>query len=137
MLIASSTLQGLLTWPEMQNSLVPVLFGGRSRREPVGAAAQDGRRDGDRLDVVDRRRAAVEADVGRERRLQARLALLAFEAFEQRGLLAADVGAGAVDARRGRSPSRAARVLADQPGVIGLVDRRLQRSRSRMNSPRT
>ena len=25
--ISSSTLQGLFTWPEMQNSLVPVLFG--------------------------------------------------------------------------------------------------------------
>ena len=29
--MASSTLHGLLTWPEMQNSLVPVLLGGRNR----------------------------------------------------------------------------------------------------------
>merc|ERR1719152_836091 len=27
MLISSSTVQGLLTWPEMQNSFVPVLLG--------------------------------------------------------------------------------------------------------------
>src|SRR5579864_1462291 len=27
MLMASSTLHGLFTWPEMQNTLVPVLFG--------------------------------------------------------------------------------------------------------------
>ena len=58
------------------------------------------------LDVVDRGRAAIEADIGRERRLQPRLALLAFEAFEQRRLLAADIGAGAVMDDRGRSPSR-------------------------------
>ncbi len=94
--IASSTVHGLLTWPEMQNSLVPTLFGrpkdenqAAPRRRMVGATAID-------FDVVDRRRAAVEADIGRERRLQPRLALLAFEAFQQRRLLAADIGAGAV-----------------------------------------
>ena len=65
-------------------------------REPRRAAAQDVGHHRDRLDVVDGGRAAVEPDIGRERRLQPRQALLAFEAFEQRGLLAADVGAGAV-----------------------------------------
>jgi hypothetical protein len=105
-------------------------------RRTSRAAAQDGRRDGDRLDVVHRGRAAVEAHIGRERRLQARHALLALEAFQQRGFLAADIGAGAVvdveveRPSRGCCPCRSAR-------VIGLVDRRLQRSRSRMNSPRT
>ncbi len=54
------------------------------------------RRDGDALDVVDGRRRAVKADVGGERRLQPRLALLAFETFQHRGFFAADVGAGAV-----------------------------------------
>ena len=38
---------------------------------------------------------AVQALDGRERRLQARVAALALERVEQRGLLAADVGAGA------------------------------------------
>jgi hypothetical protein len=93
--IASSTLHGLFTWPETQNSLVPTLLAAEGR-EPGRAAPQDGRRDRDRLDVVDRGRAAVEAHIRRERRLQARLALLALEAFEQRGFLAADIGAGAV-----------------------------------------
>ena len=93
--------------------------------EPRRAAAQDGRRDGDRFDVVDRRRAAIEADIGRERRLQARLALLAFEAFEQRRFLAADIGAGAVVDDRCRSPSRG-RCSCRSAGLIGLVDRRLQ-----------
>ena len=95
-------------------------------REPAGAAAQDVRRDRDRLDVVDGRRAAIEAHVRRERRLQPRHALLAFEAFEQRRLLAADVGAGAMGDDDVEIPAVDV-VLADQPGLVGLVDRRLQR----------
>src|SRR5450759_4464058 len=71
--MASSTLHGFSTWPEMQNSLVPDIM----RR--------------DRLDVLHGGRAAIEADIGRERRLQARLAFLAFQAFQQRGFLAADI----------------------------------------------
>jgi hypothetical protein len=46
--IASSTLQGLFTWPLTQNSLVPVLFGrpmpanqAAPRRRMVGATAID------------------------------------------------------------------------------------------------
>src|ERR1700722_11619477 len=82
--IASSTLQGRSTWPETQNSLVPTLLG---RPMPANhAAPQDVRRDRDRLDVVDRGRAAVETDIGRKRRLQPRLALLALKALQQRGL---------------------------------------------------
>ena len=95
-------------------------------REPGAAAAQDRRRDRDRLDVVDGRRAAVEAHIGRERRLQPRHALLALEAFEQRRLLAADIGAGAVvDVAVEREAVDV--VLADQPRLIGLVDGALQR----------
>ena len=94
--------------------------------EPGAAAAQDGAGDRDRLDVVHRRRAAVEAHIGRERRLQPRHALLALEALEQRRLLAADIGAGAVvdvDVERVAVDV----VLADEPGLVGLVDRPLQR----------
>ena len=61
-------------------------------REPGSAAPQDRRDDRDALDIVDGGRAAVEARTCRERRLQARLALLALEAFEHRRLFAADVG---------------------------------------------
>src|SRR5665213_4316262 len=63
--------------------------------EPGAAAAQDGRHDGDGLDVVDRGRQAVEPDCRRKRRLQARHALLALETLQQRRFLAADIGAGA------------------------------------------
>ena len=93
--------------------------------EPGRAAPQDVRRHRDRLDIVDGGRTAVEADIGREWRLQARLALLAFEAFQQRGLFAADIGAGAVRDIDVERPAVDV-VLADQLGLIGLVDRGLQ-----------
>src|SRR5581483_1056408 len=48
---------------------------------------------GNRLHIVDDRRAAVEANHRRERRLQPWIAALAFERLQQRALLAADIGA--------------------------------------------
>ena len=109
----------------MQNSLVPTLFGrpmpanqDAPRRRMSGATAIE-------LDVVDRGRAAVQADIGRERRLQPRLALLALEAFEKRGLFAADIGAGAMGDVEVERPAVDV-VLADQLGLIGLIDRGLQ-----------
>src|SRR5712671_5538801 len=62
--------------------------------EPGGTALQDGRRGGDGLDIVDGGRATIKADGRREGRLEARLAFFAFQAFEESGLLAADIGAG-------------------------------------------
>src|SRR3546814_2284144 len=64
-------------------------------REPRRAAAQDRRDDRDAFDIVDGRRAAIKPRARRERRFQARLALLALEAFDHRGFFAADIGAGA------------------------------------------
>src|SRR5262249_49857945 len=93
--------------------------------EPGGAAAQDGRGDGDTLDIVDGGGRAVEAGVGGEWRLQARLALLALQALQQRRLLAADVGAGTVVHVAFKVPAVHV-VLANQPGLVGLVDGRLQ-----------
>ena len=60
------------------------------------AAHLEHRRHGrDRLDVVHGGRRRVEAGDRRERRLRPRLAALALERLEERGLLAADVRAGA------------------------------------------
>src|SRR5206468_6795084 len=72
------------------------IIGPADRGEPRRAAAQDVGRDRYRLDIVDGGRAAIEADIGGEWRLQPRLALLALEAFQQRSFLAADIGAGAM-----------------------------------------
>ena len=124
--ISSSTTHGLLDVAGDLEQLGAGVVGLAERGEPRRAAAQDvGRRPRCDLDVVDGGRRAVEADVGRERRLQARHALLALEAFQQRRLLAADVGAGAVVDDEVEVPAVDV-VLADQLGRVGLVDGRLQ-----------
>jgi hypothetical protein len=66
------------------------------REESFAAVAHDPGHRSEGLGVVDRGRLAVQAEAGRERRLEARLALLALERLEQRGFFAADVGAVAV-----------------------------------------
>ena len=58
------------------------------------AAVKDDRHGGQGDHVVDDRRLAEQAGDGRQRRLEAHHAALAFQAFQQRGFLAADVGAG-------------------------------------------
>src|SRR3546814_6296448 len=83
-------------------------------REPRSAPPQDGWGDRDRFDIVDRGRATVKADSCRERRLQARLALLALQAFDLGGLLAADIGARAAMDEDFEIIARAAGVLADE-----------------------
>ena len=80
------------------------------------------------LTVVGR---AVEADIGRERRFQARLALLAFEAFEQCCLLAADIGAGAMVDVDVEVPPVRLLLLTNEAGLIGLVNASLQTARAR------
>src|SRR6266513_439972 len=63
------------------------------REERVRAVADDPGHGGESLGVVDRRRLAVETEARGGRRHESRQALLAFERLEERGLLAADVGA--------------------------------------------
>src|SRR5580658_3617329 len=64
--------------------------------EPGGAAAHDVGYLRDGLDIIDGGRTAIEADIGGERRLEPRLPLFSFETFQERGFLAANIGAGAV-----------------------------------------
>src|SRR5690606_35150825 len=98
------------------------VIGTAKAREPARATAEDLRPDGNALDVVDCRGAAPDADVGREWRLQARLALVALKAFNERGFLTADIGARAAVHVDVEIIARAAGVFADQPGVIGLLN---------------
>ncbi len=102
--------------------------------ERLAAVADDPRHRGERLGVVDRRRLAVEAEARRERRLEARLALLAFERLEQRRLLAADVGAVAVVVEEVEAEVRAQDVVAEESGVVRLGD---APPRSARRSPRS
>src|SRR6266849_3196283 len=59
----------------------------------LAALENNGRNSAERFDVINDRRAAVEADDGREGRLDARIAALAFERFHERGFFSAFVGA--------------------------------------------
>src|SRR5690606_2127848 len=63
--------------------------------EPLRAVLDDQGDAGDGLDVVHDRGAAEHADDGREGRLDARLAALAFDRLDQPGLLPANVRAAA------------------------------------------
>ena len=95
--------------------------GGAELREPFRPLTQDR---GDRrvaLCVVDGRRLTVETEGSRERRLEARLALLALERLEQRGLFTADVGAGAHERVEVEVDAAALYVLAEQPRLVGLL----------------
>src|SRR5690606_37689151 len=81
--------------------------------EPLGPLEDDARHRGDRLDVVDRGRSGVEPRGPGERRLEAGLPATTLERVEERGLLAADVGARAgVDGDLDRD-SLAADVVAE------------------------
>ena len=93
--------------------------------EPGRAATADVGYLGDRLDIVDRGWAAVKANIGRERRLQSRFAFLSFEAFEERGLLPANVGSGAVVNVKVEIPAVDV-VVANELGLISLLDGGLQ-----------
>src|SRR5215472_12999812 len=79
--------------------------------KPSGPAPQDRRHNCDRLDIVDRRRAAVEADLGWKRRLEPGLTLSPLEAFEQPCLLAANIGAGTAVQVKLEIPAGAASVF--------------------------
>ena len=91
-------------------------------REPLGAPLDDERHVAERFDVVDRRRAAVEAGDRRERRLEPRLRALALERLDERGLFAGLVRAGAAVHEHVAVEAAAIDVLAEMTGLVGVVD---------------
>ena len=101
------------------------------RPEPVDAVEHDRRHAGDRLDVVDHRRARVQAGHRGERRPQPGLAATALQRVEQRGLLTADVGARAGVHDQFEVVAGAADVAAQVTRGVGLGDRGLQPAQHR------
>ena len=87
---------------------------------PRAVGAQDRRNRGEGFGVVDGGGFPVQAEGRRERRLEARFALFAFEGFEQRGFLAADVGAGAEVVVQVEIKTGAEQVFAEETGVSGF-----------------
>ncbi len=106
----------------MLNSLWPRDACG-AEGDVLRSAVQDDARDVDQgLDVVDHGRLAVEAHLHGERRLLARLSPLALDGFEQRGLLAADVGATATPDLDVEGEARAHDVRSQVPSLARLCD---------------
>ena len=103
------------------------------RPEPVHAVEDDRRNAGDGLDVVDHRRAAVQAGDGGEGWTQPRLAAAPLQRVEQRRLFAADVGARAGVHHQLQVVPRAGDVAAQIAVGVGLGDRVLQASQHRQH----
>src|SRR5262249_35949612 len=80
---------------------------------------------GDCLDIVHSGRTAIKPHIGRERRLEPWQAFLSFETFQKSGFLAADIGAGTVMDDDVEVEAMNV-VLADELGVVGLLDRCLE-----------
>ena len=99
---------------------------GAERGVGVGPELEDLEHVEQRLDVVDRRRTSEHAVGHRERRLVARLAALALDRVEQRGLLPADVGAGAAAQLDVEGEARVHDVRPEQGGRPRLLDRLVQ-----------
>lgn len=90
--------------------------------EPVTTTTTNCRGNRHRLDVGDGRGAAEKTDGGREGRLEAGLALLAFEGLDERGLLTADVGTATTVNVDVEIVARTAGVLSDEAVGIRFVD---------------
>ncbi len=94
--IGTSTRPLLTILPASEKALVPLLVSRAERGVPVGAPCRRSGHVGTGLDVVDDGRLAPQARDGREGRPRARHAALALDRGDQRRLLAADEGAGAL-----------------------------------------
>jgi len=99
-------------------------FLGAHRSEPLDAVENDRRHTGDRLDVVDHRRAAVEPGDGGERRPQSRLPAPALQRIEQCGSSPQMYApAPACTTTPGRAGGD---IAAQEAGSVGLGHRVLQ-----------
>src|SRR2546426_889448 len=97
--------------------------------EPLDAVPEDQRHEGEGLHVVDERRLLPEPVRAREGRLVAGLGALALQRLQQRGLLPADVTAGAQEDRQVEGDAGAEDVVADQALAPAGVDLGLQYGR--------
>ncbi len=97
------------------------------RFEPAAPAPQDRGHHGNRFHVVHSCRAPIKTCPRRKRWFHPGHALFAFKAFDQGCFFATDVSARAVVQIQIKIPTGFRSVLAQQPSVIGFVNRGLQR----------
>src|SRR5260221_1692886 len=97
-----------------------------SRRAAIGvsvaAFANDGRHGAEGFDVIDHGRTAIEANDGREWRLDARITALAFERFHKGGFFAAIVIARSSVDHHIVIEAAAENILAEVAALVGLLD---------------
>lgn len=98
------------------------------RVEPTSTATDDGRGDSNGLDVGDGGRATEDTNASREWGLQAGLAGLALERLDEGGLLTTDVGAHTTVDVDVKVVAGTASVLANQTGLVSLLDGALEDS---------
>ena len=111
---------GVLDLAHEREDLGAGALGAAGLAEPGRAAGHDGRDVVPGLDVVDVGGLAVEALLGRERRTRPGPAGLALERRDERGLLAADEGAGALDDLDVEVEAAAQDVRPDEAVLAGL-----------------
>ena len=91
--------------------------------KPFRPAAQNFRHHSDGLNIIHRGRAAIKPNRRREWRLQPRHALLAFQAFNQRGFFAANVSPCPAMHVKIEIPASARGIPPQQTSIIGFLDR--------------
>merc|ERR1719322_2035930 len=116
--ISSSAVHGLFTWPEMLNSFVPVFLGLPKEANQVPPLLQ--------MLGATATVSTLVTVVGREGRLEARLALLALQRLDEGRLLAADVGAGAAVDEDVKVVAGPAGVLSEETLCVRLLNGHLQ-----------
>ena len=94
--------------------------------KPFRPAAQNLRHHGDGFNIIHRGWAAIKPNGGREWRLQPRHALLAFQAFNQRGFFTANISPCPAMHVKIEIPASACGIPPQQTSIIGFLNRRFE-----------
>src|SRR3569623_2737016 len=106
--------------------LGPAVVGLAELQEGLAAVLDDPRHRSQRLGVVEGGRLAIQAEACGERRLEARLPLLAFDRFEQCGFLAAEIGAVTMMRMQLEAELGTAQLITEVTGLARLLQRTLE-----------
>ena len=120
--MGTSTSPGFFTRPAREKTLVPLLFSVPMAANHSAPLVDDHRDIGPGFHVVDDRGLAPKALLGRIGRAVAGLADIAFDKVDERGLFAADIGAGAPADLDIEAEGRAQDLVSQETLLFGLGD---------------